>query len=66
MYFASSIENLPISNGAQGKNPFSISVFKCRDEECIECLSYNENQRRGICTKCAQNFVLTDEVCISN
>lgn len=47
-------------------NPFSISVYKCKDEACLECLTYNKILRNGICTKCADKFKLVGEVCISD
>lgn len=47
-------------------NPFSISIYKCKDDSCIECLTFNKEQWRGICTKCADKFKLVDEECISD
>jgi len=47
-------------------NEFSIYVYKCGDDTCLECLTFNKELRRGVCTKCADKFKLIDEVCITD
>lgn len=42
--------------------PVSITIFKCPDSQCEECLSYNSTAQWGVCTKC-NTYGLSAERC---
>ena len=43
----------------------TLLVFWCPDESCVECDSYNKEERRGICSKCTKEFKIKDERCVT-
>lgn len=39
---------------------FEITIFNCSDPNCIECLSYDTKNQRGVCSKCLDGLKLYD------
>lgn len=61
--YSDSIKNLEPEATEYLEWPFEILVFKCPDETCSECLTFNSIENWGICTSCIQNYELVNERC---
>lgn len=42
---------------------FSISVWRCPDSQCTQCLTYNSTAQWGICTNCSVGYEVEQEKC---